>query len=678
MIRPGMSFAKTTPSQSWLRSEGSVPKAPNRATTCRSTVREWCSGPCVRASLIWLCIASILAPPAGAQLPFAEKPTGPALWRSYKGATAGPISLHNSNRIYSLMRAGTLYLTVQDAIALAIENNLNLEVQRYALPTAEWSVERNEAGGPIRGLSTGAPQIGISDSGIGVLGALSAAGLGGGNGGGAGSVGGGGGAILQQIGPVVVNFDPSLTGTDEFYHFTQPFANQSGVGVNPLVDSETISTTSIQQGLPNGGVVTFKNYYFKTSENAPGDTLNPALGPYMRIHYSQPLLQNYGVDLNSRSIRVARNGRISARETFRGQLLTLVASMLNIYWNLVSANEELHMRQHALEVTQKFFDDTKTEINLGALPRVELPRAEAEVATRRQDLVIAESTLRQQETTLKEQLVRDQDPAIEAARIVCLDSIDVPAEDNLPPLRELVATAMAKRPDVAVAKITDQNAAINAIGTANGLLPLLFAVGDTLDRGSSGTATGPGVDPSFIGGYGTSLGQIFRRDYPSGYVGLQISGLPIHNRQAQADYGVEQLQLQVSQLTGQRDNNNIAVNVSNQLIALRQARSRYSTAVNTRKLQEQVLADDQKKFTFGTATFSNLIIDQRTLVGAQLTEVTAQGNYARMRVLLDQVVGETLEKNNISLEEGMQGRVARPSAVPAAPAPALTTKSGGR
>jgi outer membrane protein len=612
-------------------------------------------GPCV----VGLCIAAIVAPPADAQLPSAEKPTGSFLWRPYKGATTGPISLRNSRRIDSLIRAGTLYLTVQDALALAIENNLNLEVQRYALPTAEWAVERADAGGPIRGLSAGAPQVGITDSGVGVQGALAAANLGGGGGGGGGSVGGGGGVILQQVGPVVVNFDPSLTSSNGFFHYTYPFANQNGVGVNPLVDSETISTTNLQQGFSNGAVVTVRNYYYQQKENAPGDLLNPALGPYVRIHYSQPLLQYYGQALNTRSIRVARNGRISARETFRGQLLTLVDSVLGLYWNLVSANEELRMRQRSLEVTQKFLTDTKTEIDLGALPRVELPRAESEVAMRRQDLVIAETNIRQQEAALKQQLVRNEDPVVEEARIVCLDSIEVPAEDNLPSLRELVATAMAKRPDVAVAKITDQNAAINAIGTANGLLPTLFFAADTFDRGSSGTPTGPGVNPTFIGGYGDSLGQILRRDYPSEYVALVLNSLPIHNRQAQADYGIEQLQLQASQITGQRDNNNIAVSVSNQVIALRQARARYSTAVNTRKLQEQVVADDQKKFTFGTATFSTLIVDQRALVASQLTEVTTLGSYARARLSLDQVLGETLEKNNISLEEGMQGRVAQ-------------------
>jgi outer membrane protein len=310
---------------------------------------------------------------------------------------------------------------------------------------------------------------------------------------------------------------------------------------------------------------------------------------------------------------------------------------------------------------------------------VELSRAVAEVGTRRQDLVIAETGLRQQEAVFKEQLVRNQDPIIETARIVCLDSIEVPTEDNLPPLREMVATALAKRPDVAVAKISSQNAIINSLGTANGLLPTLLAYADTYNRGSSGTVATPGANPYFVGGYGTSLGQIFRRDFPNEYVGLALSGMPIHNHQAQADYGIEQLQLQASQLTFQRDNNNIAVSVSNQVIALQQARARYATAVNTRKLQEQVLADDRKKFTFGTANFTTLIIDQRTLVGAQLTEVTALGSYARARTSLDQVLGETLEKNNITLDEGATGNIARPSALPAdVGAPAAANRPGGQ
>ena len=207
------------------------------------------------------------------------------------------------------------------------------------------------------------------------------------------------------------------------------------------------------------------------------------------------------------------------------------------------------------------------------------------------------------------------------------------------------------------------------MGTANGLLPVLIAYADTYNRGAAGSpaaSSGVTTASNFVGGYVTALGQIFRRDFPNEYAGVQLSGLPIHNRLSQADYGIEQIQLQASQISSQRDNNTIAVNVSNQLIAMQQARSRHSAAVNTRKLQEQILEDDQRKFSYGTATFNNLIIDERALVAAQISEVTAQAAYAKARVQLDQVVGRTLEANHVSLDEAVNGQVARPSAVPEA------------
>jgi outer membrane protein len=624
----------------------------------------------VRPILVWVAVAAIAAAPCEAQLPIADKPTGVPGLRSYMGTTVGPARFNNTNRIYSLIRAGTLYLTVQDALALAIENNLGLEINRYDLPTADWALERAQAGGPIRGVSGGAPQVGSSDAGIGVAGALVAGGVGGGGGGG-GSVGGGGGAIIQQIGPVVVNFDPSLTGQNTFSHITTPYSNLAAAGVNPVIDSTAISTTQLQQSLSTGGTAQVRNYYYKLNENSPFDTFNPQNGPNMRISYQQPLLQGYGRTVNMRSIRVAANGLTVAKENFRGQLIGLAAQTLNLYWNLVSANNELRTRQRAVEVTQKFYEQTKYEIELGAIARFELPRAEAEADTRKQDLILAQATVRQREAQLKLQITRREDPIIEGANIVCLDSIQVPADDNLPALRDMVQTAMLKRPDVAVSKMSDQNAVINSVGTANGLLPVLIAYGATYNRGASGTPAGDtDANHTFAGGYGTALGQIFRRDFPNEYVGLSLSGFPLHNHQSQADYGIEQLQLQASQLTSRRADNSIAVAVSNQAIALRQARARYSTAVNTRKLQEQLLEDDQKKFAFGTATFNTLIADERMLVAAQIAEVSAIAAYQTARVSLDQVLGETLEANQISLEEGMKGQVERVSKAPETPAPA--------
>jgi outer membrane protein TolC len=307
---------------------------------------------------------------------------------------------------------------------------------------------------------------------------------------------------------------------------------------------------------------------------------------------------------------------------------------------------------------------------LGALARYQLPRAEAEAEGRRQDLILAEATVRQREDQLKLEITRREDPVVENARIVCLDSIEIPAEDNLAPMRDMIATALAKRPDVASAKIADTNARINAIGTQNGLLPVVIGYTGTYNRGASGQPVNGGdANGYFQGGYGNALGEIFRRNFPTEYVGLYLGGLALHNRQAQADYGIEQLQLQASQLTGQRDTNNIAVAISNQAIALRQARARYTTAVNTRKLQEQIFEDDQRKFSFGTATFNTLIADERGLVAAQIAEVGAISAYQRAKVTLDQVLGETLEANNITLEEGMTGNLP-PSRPPAPPQPA--------
>lgn len=613
-------------------------------------------------------LACPLVEPSGAQqVPEVLKPKGPFFYRSYKSTNVAPISLHNSSRIHALLRAGNLYLTVQDAIALAIENNLNLEVQRYEIPNSDWGVERAEAGGPIRGLSTGAPNVGATDLGVGVNGAIASAGVGTGGGGGAGFVGGGGGASIQQIGPVVVKFDPAFTGSTTFSHLTYPQSNLTVSQVNPLVDVNHIYTQTISQGLATGGTVQFTNYSYSQRENAPTDTLDPAFGPYMRLFVQQPLLQNYGVKLNMRSIRIARNGLAMARESFRANLMNLVNTVLGQYWGLVSANQELKARQQALATAQKFRDDTEREINAGALPKVEMPRADAEVASRGQDVILAQTAVQQQETALKEALVRTIDPEIDAARIVTLDSIQIPETDNVGELRKLVGQAMESRPDVAIAKLQDENADISAIGTENGLLPVLIAYGVQQDRGSSGTyqpASGGTPNKYFVGGYGTALMQILRRNFPNEYAGLYLGGFPLHNRAAQADYGIEQLQLQESKLTGQRTNNDIVVNISNWMIALKQARARYTAAVNTRKLQERLLAAEQEKFAYGLSKFSALIVDQRALVAAQISEVAALTAYARARDGLDQVVGATLERYNISLQEGIQGRVNRESLPP--------------
>jgi outer membrane protein len=613
-----------------------------------------------------LAAGSGLVAVCGAQnLPFAiEKPPGPAILRPYRAQTVPGVRLNNSGRLNSLLRAGKLYLTVQDAIALAIENNLGLEIDRYGPLLAQSSLERAQAGGPVRGVPSASAQVSSVNAGVGVNGSAQSAGLGGGGGG--GTSGSSGNAAIQQVGAITPNLDPVLQSTTTQAHLTQPQANTVLSQTNALIQSVRTTNTTLQMGLLTGGVVQYRNYAQSFQENAPSDILNPAVGPHMDLAFQHSLLRGFGVKLNDRGIRIAQINTGASLESFRSQLLDLVAGVLNSYWDLVSAGDEWKARQRSEENARQFYEDTRKEIAAGAIPRVELSRAAAEVATRRQDLVVSQANLRQRENLLKEMLVRTPDAAVDAAEILPLDRIEIPETDDLPGLRQMVATAMAKRPDVAVAKLRDQTAEIALAGTENPLLPSVQVTGQTFNRGVAGTpqvSSSGTPNPYFVGGYGTALGQVMRRNFPNYSAGVTFSAR-LGNRTAQGDYGIDQLQYRQSQITGQRDTNAIVVDISARRSALRQARARHSAAVNTRTLQEQLLAADREKFSSGIATFNDIINDQRALVAAQISEVNALAAYAHARVSLDQTLGETLERNSVSLDEGLSGRVARESKAP--------------
>jgi len=619
----------------------------------------------------WLAVCA--AALSQAQIQDQTQPVGiqvanvPSLVRPYMPVRTPPIRLQNSMRLHALMRAGNLYLTVADALALAIENNLNLEIDRYGPLNADANLERAKAGGPLRGVLPGITQIAAVDSGVGVNGTIAAAGLGSGGSGGGGA-GGSGAATVQQIGVQVPNFDPTLQNLTTFGHITSPEANTIVAQTNSLVQTNHTYNTQLTQGLITGGTISYREYQQTFGENAPGDFVNPSSEARMDVIFKQPLLQGFGIRLNDRTIRVSRINTTAAREVFRGQLLDLCASVLNLYYTLAAATDELKARQRSLEIAQKFVEDTRREIAAEAIPAIQLPPAEAEVSSRRQELQIAQSNVRQQEVLLKEAISHVEDPALDAAGMVLVDRVQIPDTDDLPPLRELVTTAMAKRPDVAVSKYRDQTDEINLAGTTNPLLPSLTVQLQTYDRGVAGVGhvvSGYPPNTDFVGGYGRAFQQLFQHDFPN-YVGIGQFGIPFGNRQAQSDYGIAQLQHRQSEVQSQRDINTIVVDVSARVAALRQAHAHYDAARETRMLQEQLLADDQQRFLSGgkNATFEMLMADQRALVNAQISEVNARATYAHARTSLDQTLGETLEKNNITLEEGLNGRVERQSQIP--------------
>ena len=588
-----------------------------------------------------------------------ELPTG--LLRSYKAPVVPAVQLHNGNRLQKLMRAGKLYLTVQDAIALALENNLDLEVARYGPIAADWQLLRAQAGGPLRGVQAGNSAVNQAASGQGVAGSQSSAGLGGG--GGNGSGGGGGNAVVSQIGPVTANLDPVLQNTTGFSHTTTPQATTVQSQTSALVDTRGISNTFVQQGLLSGGYVqlTVNDSYLK--ENSPTNILNPSVAAVAQIYVRHNFLSAFGSKVNSRFIRVAEKGRKVADETFRSQVMDTVSNVLGLYWNLVSAVDDIKARESTLALTTKFNQDTADEIRLGAVARVEMFSVEGEMKTRQRELQLAQATRRQQENLLKNAISRDglADPLIEDVEIVPMDSITVPDADDLPPLRDLVARAMAKRPDVAIGKMNDEMQAISALGTANGLLPQLQGIGAVSASGLAGTSQpqgGIGADGYYVGGTATAFGEIVRNNFKNRRGALVFQGT-IHNRVAQADYGIDQLQLQQGELVTRRALNQLVVDVSNQMTALRQARARYSVAVDSRKLLQDLLDKQRQKFGLGDSKFNEVIAAQRSLASAQSAEVSARATYQRARLGLDQVLGETMERSNVSMEFALNPALTR-------------------
>jgi outer membrane protein TolC len=340
-------------------------------------------------------------------------------------------------------------------------------------------------------------------------------------------------------------------------------------------------------------------------------------------------------------------------------MIDLVSLVLTVYWSLVVDLEALKARQRALELAEKFFSDTQKQIKLGAMSRVDIFRAEVEVGIRKRELGDARQTVRQRENLLKNMLSRIgmEDPLLDNVEVVPLDSVKVPGqnEEVLPPLRQLVEVAKRNRPDVAASDIRSGNQEILALGTVNGLLPQLVGIAQVYNSGLSGVSQPyRGVAPNdyFVGGFGDALGQIFRRNFPNERAAV-FAQVRVGNRIAQADYGIDQLELSRAGMQNRKDENAMIVDISNQIVALRQAEARYATAVATRVLQQELLGKTQRMFALGSATFNEVIQAQRNLVAAESTEIATLGSYARARIGLDQITGTTLEKNQVSLADAL-------------------------
>ena len=663
----------------------------------------------VRGAIASFLCAGVLSLPVEAQQGGikAERPSGFIFIRPYKEAIIPPVKLTNSMRLQSLMQGGKLYLTAQDAIALALENNIDLQLDRYGPLTQLWNLERAQAGGALPGLPTFTTQSAQVASGQGAAGSQNAAGVstnGRNTSGGNNTVGG----IIQQIGSIAPSLDPVFQDTQSYSHTSTPQSNLQQTDTTNWIQSKHNYTESISQGLETGGQLTLTYNDSYLHENVPSDVLNPSNGTVLELTLRQNLLQGFGRVLNTRAITVANNTIRQDDLTFKTQVIQTVSTVLDNYYSLVADDEDVKAKRSAYELAQRFYEDNKKQVQIGTMAPLDVTTAESQVASTQRDLLVSQTNLAKQENSLKDLLSRTglADPLLREADLVPLDHIIIPETDTTPPMKELLAMAMKNRADLKNADLNVENLRVNALNTQNAVLPSLGGQVSTIQQGLSGTVqpydvdfvrnptsstsnpvnpqpqeTIPGVrpcpagigrpgdrcefpDPYFVGGIGTALGQMLRRNFPTNTAATQLN-LTLRNRAAIADDNIDQLTIRQVQLQVKKTVNQVAVDVSNQLIALQQARVRYQAAVHNRILQQQLLEAEQKKFRLGASTSYLVVQQQQLLDAAQSTEIGSLVTYSTAKVALDQTLGITLQANNVSIQEATNGQVARASTLPA-------------
>lgn len=562
------------------------------------------------------------------------------------------------------MRAGKIYLSLQDAIALALENNLDIASVRYGGLIAQQDLNRARSGGLLRGISTGVTQ-GPASASTASPAAIITTGV-------ATSIGSG----LSQLGPNVPSLDPVLTGTIAWAHATSPQTNSFQYGTEVLTTNSYIENIAFSKSFISGGTasVSFSNDF--VSQNSFINFLNPSRTASLSVQYQQPILQGLSLAVNNRYIRIAKNDVKVANAVFEQQVIATVSNVVSLYWDLVSFTENVRYAEQNLKLAQESYEDNRKQVEIGTLAPIEITRAEAEVAARQQDVTVAQTSVLQQETILKSVLSKKGlfNPEIAEARIVPTDAIQVPPRDDLPPLGDLMAEAMTNRPELRQSALTVENSKIQLKGTKNELLPSLSLFAYMNNHGLAGFLNSitppPGsgfvneADPYFIGGNGLALAQLFRRNFPS-YRFFFTLNIPFRNRAAQSDYVHDQLTLRQAEISNRQQEKQVRLDVSNAVNSLSQARSQYESSVKQRVLQEQTLDAEQKKYRLGASTTYLVIQAQRDLAQAESNEVIAESVYAKAKVNLDVATGRLLSSYGISLDEARQGRVSRaPAALP--------------
>jgi outer membrane protein len=586
----------------------------------------------------------------------------------YRQQPIPPISLENSPRLKELIHDGKLEISMADALALSIENNLDVAVERQVVPMSQTDVLRAESGSAARGFSGATIPLGLTAGALGVGVSTAVAGGGIGN---AGGISGGGGAVNI---PPVGTFDPTINYNFSWDRTVAPLNTLVVAGVPAVTGYSASYSGSYTQLLETGTSFFVSLNGLRSSSTQQSLLFNPVVATRMSMGFNQPLLSGLGLKSNLRFVLVAQNNENVSGAIFRTQLQATISQVENAYWDMAQFQANVKVAEDSFAAAQRLYDNSKRQAEVGALAPLDVVSAQSAMAASERDLVVARTNLQIQETTLKNLLSKRIDSDLETAQIVTTDPLPEPRDSDIPTLQDALAEAFRERPDLQIAQMNVQNEQISTHYTANNLLPTGNVFGQYAAAGLQGNCITsarvscsqpvPVIPGTIIpAGTSSSLWQMAQGTYPEESVGFSLT-LPIKNRAAQADNLRAQFELQQAQISLQALRNQAELTVRQSMIGLVQGKAEVEAAHEAVVLAQESLDAEQKKLGVGASTFYNVVLRQRDLTTAQYAEIQASDAYAKALVAINLARGAMLERNGMTFNDALSGTISKMPAPP--------------
>lgn len=585
------------------------------------------------------------------ELPHSHKPFAP-----YTASDVPPLDLNNSPRLDSLIRDGKLYISLHDAIALAIENNLDLAYFRYNFPIAQTDLARTKAGGSVNGVNTGVVQS-STQGGFGSQG-------GGGGGASSGSSAAGAGGIVTSTlgaGTTVASFDPYLTFKGYADHTVAQQTNAFQTGVAIYKQNQIQGQGNFSEAFPLGTSVNVNYLGLRDANNSPHEAINPNLYSNLTVQITQQFLAGFGIATNERFMHIARKNLQITDLAFRAQVIATVTQVENIYWDLVNAYEDEQVKERSLAFAQQNLQTDQKQLQLNAIPQMQVIKDQSDEATSEGDLTVSRANLRLNELLIKNAITKIDDPAIDEMPVVPLDRSGSADPNATKSIDDLIAEAEKNRPDVKQDEIAMQVAQMSLKSIKSELLPTLNAYGFYSGAGTAGPknpncSLGSECVSDLPEGFGGMLGNTFNYSSPEYQVGMTLS-INLRNRVAKADQFRAALEYRQRQITFEEQKKSIRFDVRNSQFALQQAEAHVNASQKARDLAQHtfdVTAQEQK---LGAKSSYDTLVAQHDLATAESTLVAAQTSYEKAKVDIDRATGETLERTGVSIDDAKSGVV---------------------